>query len=129
MAAPVAAGGNDPDMALSAGAPAIPGPPRLPQGAASRAQSFSTGTQGDDPGNAASSLSLNADADRFNAAVPRQIGLSSVLQTAMPSANGMSANDYQRVLPGGYMLPSQNGTSADTYEKAIYMHLQGQDEI
>ena len=106
----------------------ITGPPRLPQGAESRAQSFGTGLAGD-PGSAASALSLNADAEHWNALTPHQVGLHSVLQTAIPSGNGMSAADAQRLLPGqlgqAMMLPSQNGSSP-ARQKAIYMRLADQ---
>jgi hypothetical protein len=120
------------------------GPPELPPGAepatrpygspdalggnSPRTAQFSTGAAGD-PQNTASVSSLPADSAAYNALVPRQFSQHSVLQTAMPSANGMSAQDYQRVLPGGYTLPTQNGSSSDTYEKATYMRLSGQDEI
>jgi hypothetical protein len=81
-----------------------------------------------DPGNIASVSSLNQDADKFNALVPRQFSQHSVLQTAMPSANGMAAADYQRVLPGlSRPLPSPNGTSADSYQKSLLMRLNGLD--
>ena len=42
-------------------------PPRLPEGAQSRAESFTTGTQGDDPQNAAGVSSIDANSARFNA--------------------------------------------------------------
>jgi hypothetical protein len=98
-------------------------------GNAPRSAEFNTGINGD-PGNAASSLALNADADRFNAMVPRQFEQHSVLQTAMPSANAMSATDYERVLPGSQpgqsvMLPTVNGSSQGSYDKSILMRLQG----
>ena len=96
-------------------------------GNAPRSAAFATGLTGDQ-GSAASVSALNSDADRFNAMVPRQFSQQSVLQTAMPSANGMSANDYQqRMLPGGSMLPTANGSSADTYEKSLVMRLQGRE--
>jgi hypothetical protein len=107
----------------------ITAPPRLPQGAQSRAHSFGTGLVGD-PRSAASSLSFAGDAERWNALTPRQVGLSSVLQTAIPSMNGIGQSDQQRVLPGppgqSIMLPSQNGTSTDSWSKAAIMHLAGQ---
>ena len=96
-------------------------------GNAPRQQEFMTGVNrtGDIAGNSA----INANSARWNSLTPRQVGLTSVLQTAMPSLNARSESDYQRLLPGGYELPSRNGSAADTYEKAIYMRLQGQDEI
>jgi hypothetical protein len=101
--------------------------PGQPGGNAPRSVAFATGQIGD-PASAASVSAVNSDADRFNAMVPRQFSQQSVLQTAMPSANGMSANDYQqRMLPGGSMLPTANGSSADTYEKSLVMRLQGRE--
>ncbi len=92
-----------------------------------RSAAFATGQAGD-PGNTASVSSLNADAGRFNALVPRQFSQHSVLQTAMPSANGMSAADYQRMLPGlSRPLPSPNGSSRDSYQKSLIMRLSGLD--
>ncbi len=96
-------------------------------GNAPRSAEFNTGQIGD-PGSAASVSSLAADGDRFNSLVPRQFSQQSVLQTAMPSANGMSTADYQqRMLPGGSMLPTANGSSTDTYEKSLVMRLQGRE--
>lgn len=110
----------------------ITGPPRLPQ-MQSRAQEFGTGLSGA-PEDSAGVSAMNADSERFNSLVPRQVGLSSVLQTAMPSMNGIGTSDQSRVLPTGVpgqsiMLPSQNGSSPDSWSKAIYMHMQGEDEI
>jgi hypothetical protein len=94
-------------------------------GNAPRSAEFTTGITGD-PGNTASVSSLNQDADRFNALVPRQFAQHSVLQTAMPSANGMSATDYQRVLPGlSRPIPSPNGSSQDSYNRSLVMRLSG----
>ena len=85
-------------------------------------------------GDLAGNSAFNATADRWNMLTPRQVGLSSVLQTAIPSMNGIGESDQQRVLPGGrpgqaFMLPSQNGSSPASWQKAIYMNLQGEDEI
>ena len=96
-------------------------------GNAPRRAQFASGANG--TGDIAGNSALNADSARFNALVPRQVGLHSVLQTAMPSMNAMSATDYERVLPGGYVLPTQNGSSPASYEKSIFMNLQGDDEI
>jgi hypothetical protein len=97
-------------------------------GNAPRTPQFSTGISGD-PGSAAGSLSEIADSDRYNAMVPRQFSQHSVLQTAMPSANGMALGDYeQRMLPGlSKPLPSANGTSQDSYDKSLIMRLNGLD--
>lgn len=101
--------------------------PEMTGGNSSRSASFASGIT-PDPGSAASVSALNGDADRFNAMVPRQFSQQSVLQTAMPSSNGMSMNDWQqRMLPGGSMLPTANGSSADTYEKSLVMRLQGRE--
>jgi hypothetical protein len=85
-------------------------------------------------GDIAGNSALNADSERFNALVPRQVGLESVLQTAMPSFNGIGTSDQQRLLPTGQpgksiMLPSQNGSSPASWQQAVYMHLNGDDEI
>ena len=65
---------------------------------------------------------------RLTLCLPRQFSQHSVLQTAMPSANGMSAADYQRVLPGlSRPLPSPNGSSQDSYQKSLIMRLSGLD--
>lgn len=96
----------------------------------SRGGEFQTGLTGTgDPDSIASVASLNADADKFNAQVPRQFSQHSVLQTAMPSANGMAASDYeQRMLPGlSKPLPSPNGSSQDSYQKSLIMRLSGLD--
>jgi len=113
----------------STGQPSRPysSPDQVPAGAGFRSQEFATGQLGD-PGNTASALALNDDADRFNSLVPRQFSQHSVLQTAMPSANGMSAADYQRVLPGlSRPLSSPNGSSQGSYQKSLIMRLSGLD--
>jgi hypothetical protein len=98
-------------------------------GNAPRSAEFTTGVLGD-PGSTASVSSLNADADKFNALVPRQFEQHSVLQTAMPSANGMAAADYERMLPGlSKPLPSPNGSSQDSYQKSLLMRLSGQQDV
>jgi hypothetical protein len=71
---------------------------------------------------------------RQNALVPRGFHQMSVLQQALPSADGMSQNDYSRVLPGSaggrpVVLPSKNGTSAATWDSNTYMRLQGRNVI
>ena len=81
-------------------------------------------------GDLAGNASINADSERFNALVPRQFSQHSVLQTAMPSANGMSETDARRMLPGmPGLLPTQNGSSPSSYQQGIYMRLAGQNEI
>ena len=102
-------------------------PEQVPAGAAPRSAEFTTGQVGD-PGNTASVSSLIQDADKFNALVPRQFEQHSVLQTAMPSPDGMAAADYSRMLPGlSKPLPSPNGSSQDSYQKSLLMRLSGQD--
>ena len=97
-------------------------------GNAPRQQEFMTGlNQG---GDLAGNSSINADSARYNALVPRQFSQHSVLQTAMPSSNGMSETDARRMLPGlSTLLPTQNGSSPSSYEQGIYMRLAGQNEI
>lgn len=92
--------------------------PGTPEG---RSTAFSTG--------------LNQTGERFNSMVPEGFAQHSVLQQSLPSANGMSATDYERILPGvtqggrPYILPSQNGTSANNWQKTTYMRLQGRNVI
>lgn len=71
-----------------------------------------------------------ADASaRQNAMVPRAFTQHSVLQQQVPSANGMSAKDYERMIPGinvggrPFILPSQNGIASDTWDQAAIMRL------
>jgi hypothetical protein len=84
---------------------------------------------------AAFSTGLNQTGERFNSMVPGGFSQHSVLQQSLPSANGMSATDYERILPGvtqggrPYILPSQNGTSANNWQKTTYMRLQGRNVI
>lgn len=72
---------------------------------------------------------------KFNSAVPGGWAQHSVLQQPLPSANGMSNKDAQRILPGmerggrPVVLPSQNGTSGDTWEQNTYLRLRGQNVI
>ena len=66
--------------------------------------------------------------------VPRGFHQMSVLQQALPSANGMSTADYSRILPGSaggrpVILPSKNGTSASTWDNNTFMRLQGRNVI
>jgi hypothetical protein len=84
---------------------------------------------------AAFSTGLNQSGERFNSMVPGGFAQHSVLQQSLPSANGMSAEDYKRILPGvtqggrPYILPSQNGTSANSWEQNTYRRLQGSNVI
>ena len=107
----------------------LTGPPRLPAGAQSRAQSFTMGTQGDDPQNAAGVSSIDANSARFNSMVPHQFRPGSLLNQTRPSMNAESAADYARVLPGGYVLPTQNGQSVSSWETSNYLRMQGQDAV
>lgn len=71
---------------------------------------------------------------RQNAMVPRGFHQMSVLQQPLPSGNGMSTQDYARVLPGSaggrpVVLPSKNGTSAQTWDSNTFMRLQGRNVI
>lgn len=78
---------------------------------------------------AAFSTGLNEQSAKQNAMVPKSAMQTSVLQPPRPSMNGMSANDYQRVLPGGTTLPSQNGSSPDSWQASTYMRLQGRSAV
>lgn len=90
----------------------------------SRLGAFSAGQ---DPG-------LSADSMRFNSQVPHGFIQTSVIQQQLPSANGMAATDYKRVLPGSQggrpvILPSANGTSTNTYDQNTIMRLQGRNVV
>jgi hypothetical protein len=89
-----------------------------------RSAEFGTGLVGD-PGSAASSLAANSA--RQNALVPQGAMQTSVLQSPRPSGNGMSEQDYQRVLPGGFTLPSKNGSSDESWQASTYMRMAGQN--
>jgi hypothetical protein len=90
----------------------------------SRSAEFGTGLVGN-PASAASSL--NADSAKFNGAVPQGATQTSVLQSPRPSMNGMSEQDYQRVMPGGFTLPSQNGQLDQSWQASTYMRMAGQN--
>lgn len=102
-------------------------------GAAGRSGEFATGLNGGDPGNSPTSAGQDAglavNAQQFAAHVPQGVRPTSVLQSLRPSMNGMSAQDYKRVLPGGYTLPTQNGQSASSWETSNYLRMQGQDSV
>ena len=77
---------------------------------------------------------LSEASARQNALTPLGFHQMSVLQQQLPSANGMSAADYQRVLPGSaggrpIVLPSKNGTSSNTWDQNTFMRLQGRNVI
>ena len=95
----------DPEMA-----PAAPG---VPEG---RTDAFNAGQSG----------GLAADSARYNAMVPRESVPQSVLQNPRTSMNGMSAGDYERVLPGGLTLPTAKGSSEQSYQQSMILRLRGQ---
>ena len=111
----------------------LTGPPRLPTGAQSRAQSFSTGLAGDPDSATATSASqnpgLSLNGQQFMEQIPGRVIQTSTLQNPMPGLNGISAADYeQRMLPGlSQPLPSADGSSLDTYSKSLLMRLQGRE--
>lgn len=88
-----------------------------------RNASFTDGVQGT-PNMVASGLAEQAAI--FNSKVPGQFTPHSVLQ-GLPgmSGNGMSEQDAQRRLPGGYTLPSGNGMATGDYESAMRLRLLG----
>jgi hypothetical protein len=81
------------------------------------------------------STGLEQTGEKFQSMVPPGFAQHSVLQQSLPSANGMSSGDYQRILPGmnrggrPVILPSKNGTSANNWEQTTYMRLQGANVI
>lgn len=91
-----------------------------------RNEAFGQGSAGA-PQNIASSL--NQDSAVFNSKVPGQFTAHSVLQPFMQqSGNGMSAEDAQRLIPGG-MLPSANGASPESAKAAALLQLSGRSLI
>lgn len=74
---------------------------------------------------------LEQTGQKFNSMTPRGFQQHSVLQQSLPSANGMAADDYARIMPGvnkggrPLILPSDNGVSKGTYEQNTYRRLQG----
>ena len=102
-------------------------------GATPRFQEFTTGIQGDSDSAATAttraSTGLTADSLQFNSMVPVGVKPTSVLQPLRPSLNARSASDYQRVLPGGYVLPTQNGQSESSWETSNYLRMQGQYSV
>ncbi len=91
-----------------------------------------TGDQGNIATSAGQDPGLNLNGQQFNSQVPRSAVQTSVLQNPMPSANGMSATDAARMLPGGQpgrpvMLPTSNASSQDSYARSLLMRLNGLD--
>jgi hypothetical protein len=118
--------------------PSGPGGPSRPYqngmstgGNAGRSDSFNAGAapNADNAVMAAGQdAAMSLSSEQFNAQVPQAYSQHSVLQQGMPSANGMSAKDYQRMIPGlAKPLPSANGTSQDSYEQSLMMRLRGLD--
>jgi hypothetical protein len=83
---------------------------------------FSDGHQGTPYRVASSSGSSMSD----DPSMPGGFSIQSVLQDQKPSGNGMSGQDYSRMLPGGQMLPGQNGSDTKTYDQAKYMRYLGE---
>jgi hypothetical protein len=101
-------------------------------GAAGRTEQLNLGITGDDPGNSPTALgqdSLNVNAQQFNAQVSPGVRPTSVLQPVRPPMNAESAQDYARVLPGGYELPTANGQSQSSWATSNYLKMQGQDAV
>lgn len=81
------------------------------------------------------STGLTQSGERFQSQVPPGFQQHSVLQQSMPSENGMSPGDYERILPGvnkggrPFILPSQNGTSEGNWQKTTWMRFAGRNVI
>ena len=75
-----------------------------------RSSEFSTG-QNSSPTEPAS---LQQTAARFNSLDPGKFKPNSVLQQIMPSGDGNSATDAQRITPNGMLANLKNGASAST---------------
>jgi hypothetical protein len=88
-----------------------------------RTEAFSHGVNGT-PTMVASGLAEQSA--MFNSQVPGRFTPHSVLQ-GLPgmSGNGMSEEDAQRKLPGGYTLPSSNGMATGDYDSAMKLRLLG----
>jgi hypothetical protein len=69
--------------------------------------------------------SSNGTAMSNDPSMPGGFSIQSVLQSNQPSSNGMSGQDYSRMLPGGQMLPDQNGSDPKSYTAAKYMRYLG----
>src|SRR5271165_3409909 len=102
----------------------VTGPPRLPENAESRAQSFGTGLAGD-PQSAAGVSSLNADSAAYNRAVPHQFTPGSLLTPVgkNPGGLGMSAGDAAKRTFDGTFLGSGNGMAESSYEPSAILKL------
>lgn len=61
--------------------------------------------------------SLQQRAQRFNSLNPSKFTPNGLNQQIMPSGNGMSAQDAQRITPGGMLKDVRNGASASTANK------------
>lgn len=91
--------------------------------ASGRTESFYDGVQGT-PNMVASGLA--EESQRYNDKVGRaMLTPHSVLQSVMPSGNGYSEQDSQRLYPGGYVAPSGNGMSESDYEPAMRLRMLG----
>ena len=102
------------------------GEPGMTLGNAGRTGQMNLGIQGD-PNSAATSL--NQQSDRWNNLTPAQFQPQSVLdsQALRPSMNAESAQDYARVLLGGYTLPTANGQSQSSWQTSNILKMQGED--
>lgn len=95
----------------------------IDDGFVGRNEAFGQGRSGT-PAHVASSLNL--DSAVFNSQVPGRFTPRSVLQEVnQRTSNGMSAQDYTRVLPGGYQIPSSNGSDESSYKTASMMRMLG----
>lgn len=95
---------------------------------AGRTEAFYDGTNGT-PNMVASGLA--EESAQFNDKVGKTLlAPHSVLQGfSGMSGNGMSADDAERILPGGYQMPSSNGSSTESYNAARMMRMLSGSEV
>lgn len=89
-----------------------------------RTAAFSQGMLGN-PSEAVSSLDEQSAV--LNEKVAGEMARPHSVLAGLPgmSGNGMSEEDRQRVLPGGYTLPSQNGIGSDSYDAVNRLRMMG----
>lgn len=98
-----------------------------PDGMIGRNAAFGQGSAGN-PYRVASSLAQ--DSAQYNDEVGKGLTPTSVLNSTVPSANGISSADYsQRELSNGSLLPTGNGMSAATRTGIAKLLLDGQRQI
>lgn len=76
------------------------------------------------------SSSLSADSAKWNDEVGKTFTPTSVLNTTVPSVNGISQQDYSsRALSNGSLLPDSNGMSTATSQGIDKLLLDGRQQV